>query len=500
MNFKRMNRYKFFIGIICFIYANAYSFGTNDSILVAIDGKKITKNDFIRRAEFTIRPPYCKQDTYLDKKIILNSLIAEKLLAIEAEKSGVQLNINIENYLKSRNEQLMRMILINNKVKSNVSIDSAKVNNIFKYAGRDYSISYVSVKDSLIANQLKNELIVNKKHFDSTLIYNYGLKEIPTRNVQWNKVENYTILDSLFCMERFVGEVVGPIKAAKDQIIFLKINSYSDSPAITDSEYQNRLNSIKNSLEGRDLDKKFNDYVLNIMTNKKVEFNEKTFLAFTDFVAPIYLNQNKERENLLKEGVWNYKNEELKYLELQKNLSEINDELILKYNNENWDVNKLMSEIKNHPLVFREKKFANIDFGYQLQIAIMDLIRDKELTKIAYNNNYDTLNEVIHENEIWKDNFFALSVKYKILKMKGIESITNENFSNIMNDYLNPAVNELQKKYSNDILINFKIFNNINITRTDMAVSYSNSAFPAVVPEFPILTNKHNIDYAKKVD
>lgn len=59
---------------------------------------------------------------------------------------------------------------------------------------------------------------------------------------------------------------------------FLKINSYSDSPAITDSEYQNRLNSIKNSLEERDLDEKFNDYVLNIMANKKVEFNEKHFL------------------------------------------------------------------------------------------------------------------------------------------------------------------------------------------------------------------------------
>lgn len=495
-----MNIYKFIVTIISFLPGYFYSFGPGDSVLAVVDGKNITKNDFIRRSEFTIRPSYCRQDSYIDKKIILNSLIAEKLLAIEAEKNGEKLTENIENYLKSRNEQLMRMILINNKVKTTVKIDSAKVNNIFKYAGRDYSISYVSVKDSLIADQLKNELIENKKPFDSTLIYNYGVKEIPARNVQWNKIEHYSILDSLFSTDRKAGDVVGPIQAEKDQIIFLKINSYTDSPAITEMEFQNRLNSIRNSLEERDFDEKYNSYILKIMEHKKVEFERETFLAFTNIAAPIYLNEKNDREKLLKEGVWNYKNEEMKYLETRKNLEEIKDWIILKYNGENWNVNKLMTEIKNHPLVFREKKISNIDFGYQLQIAIMDLIRDKQLTKLAYENNYDTLREVIHENEIWKDNFYSLSGKYKILKMNGIDSLTKENFTKVMYDFLNPAVNKLQKEYSNSILINFKIFDNINITRTDMAVSYSNSPFPAVVPEFPTLTNKQIIDYGKKVN
>ena len=51
--------------------------------LVLINNKVITKNDFLRRAEYTIRPTYCNSDNNVDKKIILNSLIAEKLYAIE---------------------------------------------------------------------------------------------------------------------------------------------------------------------------------------------------------------------------------------------------------------------------------------------------------------------------------------------------------------------------------------------------------------------------------
>ena len=32
--------------------------------------KIITKQDFIRRAEYTIRPDYCRQSNYIHKKII----------------------------------------------------------------------------------------------------------------------------------------------------------------------------------------------------------------------------------------------------------------------------------------------------------------------------------------------------------------------------------------------------------------------------------------------
>ena len=54
----------------------------NNSILVQIDDFIILKNEFIQRAEYVLRPDYCSYNNNIHKQIILNSLIAEKLLAI----------------------------------------------------------------------------------------------------------------------------------------------------------------------------------------------------------------------------------------------------------------------------------------------------------------------------------------------------------------------------------------------------------------------------------
>ena len=48
-------------------------------VLAIVDKKIITVNDFIKRAEYNVRPVYCSGNSYNDKKIILNSLIAEKI-------------------------------------------------------------------------------------------------------------------------------------------------------------------------------------------------------------------------------------------------------------------------------------------------------------------------------------------------------------------------------------------------------------------------------------
>ena len=66
-------------------------------VLAQVGEKIITKQDFIRRAEYTIRPDYCRQSNYIHKKIILNSLIAEKLTSIEMEDKEDAL-LNSQNF------------------------------------------------------------------------------------------------------------------------------------------------------------------------------------------------------------------------------------------------------------------------------------------------------------------------------------------------------------------------------------------------------------------
>ena len=60
----------------------------------------------MNRAEYTIRPIFCKGNLYYHKKIILNNLIAEKLLALESENIRTSKNIaSLDSYLKGRKEE-----------------------------------------------------------------------------------------------------------------------------------------------------------------------------------------------------------------------------------------------------------------------------------------------------------------------------------------------------------------------------------------------------------
>ena len=46
---------------------------SEEVVLARVGHEVITIQDFIRRAEYAIRPDYCRQDNYIHKKIVLNS-------------------------------------------------------------------------------------------------------------------------------------------------------------------------------------------------------------------------------------------------------------------------------------------------------------------------------------------------------------------------------------------------------------------------------------------
>ena len=484
--------------LVIFMSLTGFTDKQDDNVLVRIGDKTISLNEFLRRAEYTIRPAYCKNNTNVDKKVILNSLIAEKLLAMEAgEDNSFITNEKVKTFLLGRKEQAMRLFLYNDDVKSKVVLDTNKIKKAFKYAGREYQIDYVSLGDSVIVSQLENELIKGKAPFEKTLTDNYGLKEIPNKKVKWDGAENQIILDTLFTKDHKKGDVIGPLKITDGFYMFVKIKGWTNTPAVTQTQIENRYNSVKNVYEVIECNRAYDAYIKNLMKGKNVIFNKKAFLPFTDIVGPVYMrNDKEEKREALKEGVWNDK-EEMKYKDIEPKLDEIRSETLFTIDGVNWTVDDFLKKIKEHPLVFRVKKFPQSEFGFQLQMAIMDMIRDIYLTKEAYARGYDKLPDVVAENIMWKDNLNALYEKDKILKKFNADSLFNVDYLSVIEKTLNPVIDSLQKKYSNSIFLNTKMFNEIKLTRIDMAVNYANIPFSQVVPNFPLITTDNKLDYGK---
>ena len=150
---------------------------SDNQVLVTIGNRTITKNEFIKRAEYTIRPAFCKGDNPIHKKIILNSLIAEKLMAIEIEENFLTDNYTT-NIIEGIKEQKMRETLLNEEVYSLIEIDSSLVNLHLNYALRKYEVEYLSFNNDQMAVSV-DSLFKHGFSFEE-VAYNYlGLDEIP---------------------------------------------------------------------------------------------------------------------------------------------------------------------------------------------------------------------------------------------------------------------------------------------------------------------------------
>jgi hypothetical protein len=74
-----------------------------------------------------------------------------------------------------------------------------------------------------------------------------------------------------------------------------------------------------------------------------------------------------------------------------------------------------------------------------------------------------------------------------------------KNSVNVIEEYLNPYIKELLKKYSDQIEINVEEYNKIKLTNIDMFTTQSSVPYTIYVPAFPQLTTYNRLDYGKKM-
>ena len=176
MRFKQRKMVKILFGYIIVFYplimiscSNVKQQDQQEVILAKVGDKTISLSDFKRRAEMTVRPPYCRGDNNIHKKIVINSLIAEKMLAIEAgEINELNQNKQFQLYIQGRQEQAMREWLLHEEGFEKVRLDDSEIQKVFDISGMTYKIQYYTIPDDSIAENLK-ESTINKDGIFETL-------------------------------------------------------------------------------------------------------------------------------------------------------------------------------------------------------------------------------------------------------------------------------------------------------------------------------------------
>ena len=471
-----------------------------EKILAKIGDRTLSVNEFIRRAEYTIRPPYCRSDNYIHRKIVLNSLIAEKLLALEAGADNpLTQNEEFQDFLEGRKEQAMRQWLFAHDFYQKVKLDTHRVKQVYKLAGRTYRIAYFSVKTPIAANVVRDKLKTGEP-FKQVFRDFGGLKKLPRRQVKWSDPENKAIEQALFSAPLKKNQIVGPLKVGDNFFTTIEVLGWTDEAAVSNSQIQQRWKDVTDRLREREALNSYRQFAARLMHGKRVVFNPKTFQALVKIYRPIYLKSNKEKKQTFNQLFWEKKSPE-KVLRNRsgEQIARILNEPLLRLNNATWTVARFLKEARRHPPVFRKRHMSGREFPEQFKLAIVDLIQDKFVAQAAEKKGYDKVNLVKRNVAMWRDNLLALYGRNKFLDSIGKKDAFYKDQSKILQNDLNPYIRKLQRKYADQIEINTDAFEKIHLTRIDMMVLQKNVPFPVVVPGFPILTILNKLDYGRKM-
>ncbi len=470
------------------------------TIIARVGDKTITLDEFIRRAEFTVRPAYCNSDNYIHKKIVLNSLIAEKLLALEAGKdSDLMHSEEIRLYLQGRKEQAMRQWLYYKEAYEKAKVDEDEVKQVYEQAGKTYKLAYFSVADAGLAERLGKE-INRGKSFEAAHREAGRLAAIAEREVAYEAPESREIHQALFSGDLKKSQVIGPLRIENDDHLFIKVLGWTDKLSMSDVQIQRRWQDVSQRLTEEKAGAAFENYVQELMRGKRLDFDPSTFAKVVNIVGPYYLKSSKEKEAMFNKQFWNRDDNQSALTNMGDRLDAVLDAPLFRIDGQVWTVRDLEREIKIHPLVFRKRQFNQKEFAGQFKLAVVDMVRDRYITKDAYEKGYDRAGVVQQNVEMWEDNLLFLYQQNKYLKSIGKQESFATKYLEIIESDLNLRIDSLQAKYGNMIEINTDAFEKTTLTSIDMLAIQRNVPFPVIVPNFPVVTTDNMLDYGRKME
>jgi hypothetical protein len=469
-----------------------------EKILVKIGDKAtISVNEFVRRAEFVPRPAYCRRNTYLEKKIVLNSLIAEKMLALEAGPNNLlDESEQFRYFLLGRKEQAMRQWMHHKEATAIVSLDSADIKNAYQYAGREVEISHVLLSDTTLIQEALQHY-QDKNAFEAFASRATGQSILPQRTVRWEDPEMTPVHNALFSDDLEIGQVVPPIKIEDNKYLMIKINGWSDAMALTEVQRQGRLTKVTEKLSTQQASAIWTDRVGEIMRGKRMDFNDDTFEKLSGLFFDIYFHDEEEQQNRFVEQIWGVERDETKESFYLGDDESFLSQSFFTVDGKVWTVDDFRKELLRHPIVFRERKMPSHEFPGQFRLAIADLIRDHYVTEEAYKSGYDKVNVVQRNSNMWRDRFLSLYKTQQYLSMVGEKRNFAKNQMDVIEETLNPYVNELQQKYHKKVELDFDAFEDIQLTSIDLFVKQPEMPYKYVVPMFPTVTTDPFLEYVK---
>ncbi|MGD9489779.1 MAG: hypothetical protein AB7W47_17285 [Calditrichaceae bacterium] len=466
--------------IITMTVAGCSSAKNNDNI-AQINDFGITIAEFQDRLNYN---PYLRaiEDVNVVKKIVLSSLIAEKILSLENEEtSGVSENVNLlirQHLREAMIEQFRR-----DSVESAIKISDAELQHEYQKAIREIDIHYIAFDSLNDALKVKSKIDSGRTYESVVKAYmknrGWGDEPIPYKKIRWAN-EDYDLEEKIYQLKP--NEISNIIKAHGEYYL-IKIDNIKIIEKLSSKDYKNRLPALEDRILRNKIKKQYRVVYHRTIQKEAGEVEWDKLKEAAKLVSDeIEFSQNDPAQT----GPVAYKPlPENIYLNRQAILNDLKNNTAVNFpDGSTWTFQELMVQLKYGPYAFDFSNSGSFIHSFIQNVRL--LMEHEAIYKLAQKKGYEHNKLVQDEYKMWKSYYQANSFRHNLLSeldaklaeknMHGKDQSIEEQRL----EYFDARLTAYAENYK--IVIYKAVYDTVSLNKLDMVVRKSHFANRLVSP------------------
>ncbi len=414
-----------------------------EPILARAGKTTIPVAEFKERFEFTPHVSLTKNQQK-NKRLVLSSLLGEKLLVEEAYSRKLDKNPQYQFYVQQMEKEAIVEKLFDEEISSKIKIDDAEIKQGFFRSLSNLKLEVLTFDNLQQAQEAEKMIAAGKtltqvKQALQTDTF-ISADSVLTINLKWG--EAHPELENV-AYSLALNQVSAPVFAAGKYFI-LKLVDRTREVLATESDYLNQAPSIRKKIIDRRRTEYFDQYMRELMAEKSVRVPHEIFDLVADFLEKHYgISDSLSTVEPLPRDLAPMLEESSDFKKhLQEPFARFND-------GSSWTVEDFLKKLIYGPFRLNTKSKEN--FRKSLRIVVRRMAEFETLAKKGAAQGLDKTYYVKYQTKMWADSFLGQAVRQMIIDTVTVsESELKQYYEKNKTKYPTPAMVNLHEILVND--------------------------------------------------
>ncbi len=386
--------------------AGLYSLTDDGDVPVArIGPAEITRDEFKKRFELTPWPGKHRSE-FLDivKEEFLYSLIAERLLALEAERRGYTEDSGVREIVERMKRFYAKDRLYEDEVRGAVTVTEEDLNHEYFRMNTDAYVSFLYFENRTEAEMVWDRIQEGTPF--NRIVLDDPDNMITNHRVDWD-MTHPNLIEVIDEMEE--GDVSPPTPTEYGFYI-VKLESLQVDPFMTDAEFHRLKPSLEKQFRSRVERPAAREFVSDVIGDSHIQVHGRGMQLLLNEMERVL--ERKRSMDFFGDRMIVF--HDLDFDEMISALRDKLDTALITYGNHHWTIGDMLRQLRLFGVWFQEE--PDLPVLAQLRNIIEDVVVDEVLSAKGLERNYHELPEIRREVDMWRRHFTAELLKRDLIR------------------------------------------------------------------------------------